>query len=66
MTKHSRSCDCDSCYDDRRISKIRWCLNGMCCGQPAAEGLDYCCEPCEVGEEPVMDCVCVSAHSAVA
>jgi hypothetical protein len=66
MSRHGRGCDCDDCYDARRVASVRWCLNGNCCGRPAAADSDYCCEACELGDEPVMDCTCERVRSEVA
>lgn len=34
MAFHGRGCDCDDCYDARRLKSVRWCS--------AVEGRDYC------------------------
>jgi hypothetical protein len=55
-------CDCDDCFDARRLKSVRWCLNGVSCGKPAAPDSDYCCESCEDGAEPAMDCTCAAVR----
>jgi hypothetical protein len=47
MSIHGRGCDCDDCFDTRKAKSVRWCLNGECCANLAAEGRDYClmCDP---------------------
>jgi hypothetical protein len=62
MSFHGRMCDCDDCFDARRLKSVRWCLNGVSCGKPAAPDSDYCCESCEDGAEPAMDCTCAAVR----